>query len=741
MALGGQPVSFEATVAYRNGRQRSIHASYVPDRDAGGTVRGFVAVVQDVTAQADAIRQLRIADERLTLAAAAAGLGDWSVDVASGRMTLSDRAAAILGVAAGDHPRGLIRPMINEHDYQLTIERTERALRDRTDFDVVYRLTRPDGAVRWISGRGRGLYNPDGALITITGVVQDISTAKETESALRDETEALRIINETGRMLSAELDHRQLVQRLTDAATELTGAQFGAFFYSVADSTGVWDMLYTLTGVARESFERCPMPRASDLFGPAFPGEGAVRIGDVRQDPRFTPNPPSHLGMTEGTLTLVSFLAVPVISRTGEVPGALFFGHAEPDAFTERHERIVVGLSGQAAIAIDNARLFEAAELSRQAAEAANRLKDEFLATVSHELRTPLNAIMGWGRLLAMGALTEADRARAIEIIQRNALVQQRIIEDILDVSRIIAGKLRLDITAIDLGPSVNAAIESVRPTATAKGVALVTDLNAKIGRVHGDGSRIQQMVWNLASNAIKFTPRGGTVLVSARAVESFAEIAVADTGIGIATDFLPHVFDRFRQADSSTTRVHGGVGLGLAIVRHLAELHGGTVEARSDGLGRGATFIVRLPLDEQPAASGERPEPRVAIDAAQFQGTRILVIDDEADARELVRLVLAARGAQVRVASSAQEALLVLDAWKPAVIICDIAMPDQDGYALITEVRARPIASGGAVPAIALTAYAHDKDRDRAIEAGYQVHLPKPLDAELLAATVAQLL
>ena len=390
----------------------------------------------------------------------------------------------------------------------------------------------------------------------------------------------------------------------------------------------------------------------------------------------------------------------------------------------------------------------EAAQQSREAAETANRLKDEFLATVSHELRTPLNAIMGWARMLSMGALDEAQRTRAIETIERNAVMQQRIIEDILDVSRIITGKLRLDMSPIDLVPAVHAAVEAVRPSAVAKGVTLRADLDAGIGRVMGDSSRVQQMIWNLASNAITFTPRGGTVTVTLRRVDGSAEILVSDSGRGIAAEFLPHVFDRFRQGDASTTRLHGGLGLGLAIVRHLTELHGGSVAAHSDGEGRGATFVISIPLAD--ARIGPTMEAAGAHAAAlatersdttrRLQGVRILVVDDEVDVRELVSAVFTRSGAEVRTAASSREALAALDSWTPSVIVCDVAMPAEDGYHFIQELRARPPERGGAIPAAALTAYARPEDREKALGAGYQVHIVKPADPVELSKAVERL-
>jgi signal transduction histidine kinase len=593
---------------------------------------------------------------------------------------------------------------------------------------------------------------------------QEIRQTKAAESQLsaivemarmqfEEEREALETINKVGQMLSAELDLQQLVQALTDAGTEITDAQFGSFFYNVRDERGSFYKLYTLSGAKREHFEHFPMPRATDLFGPTFRGEGVIRIADVKQDLRYGKNSP-YYGMPEGHLPVTSYLAVPVVSRSGEVIGGLFFAHSEPGIFTERHERIVTGLAGQAAIAMDNARLYEAARKARQEAETANRLKDEFLATVSHELRTPLNAIFGWSRLLRTGRLDSASASHAVEIIVRNAKAQEQIIEDILDVSRIITGKIRLHVSPIELAPAIEAAIDSLRPTADARGVELQTMLDAGSNVVLGDTSRLQQVVWNLLSNAIKFSPEGGRVQVALeRKTSHHVEIIVSDTGQGITEEFLPYVFERFRQADSSTTRKYGGLGLGLAIVRHLVELHGGTVTAESLGEGLGATFTVRLPLAVMREKEGtiDRPQmPSFQVTGEggmpsefgwELGGVQVLIVDDDADARELLTAILQQYGAEVRGVGSTPEGIEALKAWRPDVLVSDIGMPGRDGYELIREVRALSSEHGGNIPAIALTGYARSEDRLKALSSGFQRHVTKPVEPENLAATIAGLI
>jgi signal transduction histidine kinase/ActR/RegA family two-component response regulator len=580
----------------------------------------------------------------------------------------------------------------------------------------------------------------------------------KTKEALEEETRVLELLNATGAKLASNLDLDAVVQAVTDAATELSGAQFGAFFYTATTPEGSEWTLCTLSGAAREDFAKFPPPRATPLFGPTFRGDAPVRIADVLADPRYGQWAPHH-GMPPGHLPVRSYLAVPVLSRQGEILGGLFFGHATVGVFTERAERLVVGIASQAAIAIDNARLYEGAKRAAAAraemleAERAARaesdrigvLKDEFLATLSHELRTPLNAVLGWGRIL-LDRLTDAspDVRRGLEAIVRNAQAQVSLIDDLLDMNRIVSGKIRLDVQAVEIAPIVNAALDVVRPTAATKDIRLRTAIDPAPIPALADPNRIQQIVWNLLSNAVKFTPKGGTIDVVVQRVNSHIEIIVQDAGIGISPDFLPHVFDRFRQADASTTRKQGGLGLGLAIAKQLVELHGGTIRAESAGEGKGATFIVGIPLRavqdpaserrEHPRAAGDTPLPSLGV---SLTGLRILVVDDQADARDLMHSVLVGAGAKVLTAESADEALALLTSQRPDVIVSDIGMPGRDGYELMRAIRALPPESGGRTPAIALTAFARPEDRMRAMLAGFQVHLNKPIEPQELLATV----
>src|SRR5262245_27107515 len=425
------------------------------------------------------------------------------------------------------------------------------------------------------------------------------------------------------------------------------------------------------------------------------------------------------------------------------------------ESVAERIEEIIflgIGISisilSQARLSLEVKRqqLLASEQDARRAAEDANRLKDEFLSTVSHELRTPLTAISGWALMLRAGRLDAAQSARALETIVRSAKAQNQLIDDLLDVSRIIAGKMRLDVAPVKLGSVIKAAIETVRPAAEAKGIHLSALLDPAADAMSGDAERLQQVVWNLLSNAVKFAPNGGRVEVRLERADSHVEIAVADNGQGIKPEFLPYVFERFRQEDGGTNRHQGGLGLGLAIVRHIVELHGGTVRVASEGLGKGATFTVALPIARGRAVSpaesrGEAAVVRLAPEnPPSLEGVRALFVDDEADARELITMMLAERGVEVRTAVSAIEALTACDEWRPDILISDIGMPGEDGYALMKKLRAREKLRGGHIPAIALTAYARREDRLRALSAGYERHVTKPVEPFELLAVVASL-
>jgi PAS domain S-box-containing protein len=383
-------------------------------------------------------------------------------------------------------------------------------------------------------------------------------------------------------------------------------------------------------------------------------------------------------------------------------------------------------------------------QAARAQAEAANRLKDEFLATVSHELRTPLMAILGWSNLLRDGTLDPAMTHNGLETIERNARSQVKLINDLLDVSRIITGKLRLEMQVVDLSEVISAAIDAVRPSAEAKNLQLHTEFDPAVEPISGDAERLQQVVWNLLTNAVKFTPHNGQIKVLVERLESQVQITVQDTGKGIEAEFLSHVFDRFRQADQSSTRAYGGLGLGLSIVRQLVELHGGTIQATSKGSGQGSRFMVRLPLQgagaEEPAeANTSEANNSTLQDTPPLHNVQVLIVDDETDTREVLRAVLERCGSKVVTAASAAEALKLLEEWKPDVLVSDIGMPGADGYELMSQIRALNT-DNATLPALALTAYVREEDRSQAFQAGFQNHLSKPVEPVELVKAVAQL-
>ena len=462
------------------------------------------------------------------------------------------------------------------------------------------------------------------------------------------------------------------------------------------------------------------------------PIEQHVRAALAGKRVRYERSLTYHNGLTR----FIEAMYEPHVLPDGQVAGFAAFVRD----ITARHQ----AEQERAALVISNTRLLEESQEARARAEEASRLKDEFLATLSHELRTPLTSMLGWVQMLRGGILTPEKQRKAFEIIERNTHAQVQLVEDILDVSRIITGKLRLEVRPVELAGVVEAAVESVRPAADARGVAMHVLVDSALGPVLGDPTRLQQIIWNLLSNAVKFTPKGGRVRASVEKKESVAIIQVTDTGRGIAPDFLPHVFERFRQADSTTTRTYSGLGLGLAIVKHLVEQHGGSVEAFSEGLERGATFTVRLPFmaalqPAERAADPRQPEPESPEPASLkappgLVGLRVLVVDDEEDAREMLRILLSNCGLQVSVAASSLEGLEVLRRERPEVVVSDIGMPGEDGYTFLQKLRALAPEEGGRTPAVALTAYSRAEDRTRALRAGFNMHLPKPVEpSELL--------
>jgi len=510
------------------------------------------------------------------------------------------------------------------------------------------------------------------------------------------------------------------LHRLSTASLEINGAQsLDDMVKVVADSAR--EILGVPRAVATARVHDRRIHRATSPAALAAPLDGAEN------------------DLVMSIVRSTNFLAVPLTRRDGRNMGELQVSGKPHGAFTEEDEDILVQLAQMTSIAVENTLYGELRE--------ANRLKDEFLATVSHELRTPLSAMLSWVWMLRRGGLDAEGAARAIEAIERNVKAQTRIVEDLLDVSRIVTGKLRLDTRLVDLGPIIEMTTDSITPAAEAKGITVRSSIDGATPPVLGDAIRLQQLVWNLLTNAIKFTSAGGRVDVVLATSGAEVEVRVSDTGIGISQDFLAYVFEPFRQADGSSGRKSGGLGLGLAIVRHVAELHGGRVEARSAGEDQGSTFVLTLPVATGREAieeltpsppSAETAAPRTAVSLA---GSSVLVVEDEADTREALALILAQAGATVTSTSTAAQALDAVAAARPDILLCDIGLPTEDGYVLIRKLRALTAEQGGATPAVALSAFAQATDRARALAAGFDTHVAKPIDPDRLLRTLARAL
>lgn len=558
----------------------------------------------------------------------------------------------------------------------------------------------------------------------------------------------LQFLGEAGELLSSSLDYRSTLHRLTGlvvprladwCAVHVEGDDIEDLPLAHVDDAKVETL--------RDLYRRFPLPSDSPHGYPHVARTGepllvpTVEAGFLEA----TAQSEKHLAMLRA-IGSTSSMIVPLRVQ-GTVLGAMTLAYSDSGRHYDEADLVLATeLARRAALAVDNARLYELSQKERSAVEAATRAKDELVAVVSHELRTPLNAMLGWMRLMRSGSLSEAKERHAFDVIERNAEALDRLVADLLDISRIITGKLRISPSMIDVRDVVEMAIEGVRPAADAKVIGIQADVDDESTVVRADGDRLQQVVWNLLANAVKFTPKGGAIRVQLRRVDSDVELVVQDNGSGIHPSFLPLVFDSFRQFDSSSSRTHGGLGIGLSVAKHIVELHGGTIEARSDGAGKGATFVVRLPvsplLSTTPAAPrgpavSERPfdaSPPVGL-----EGIRVLVVDDETDARELVGCVLESCGIEVRLAGNVADALSALKDHTPDVIISDIGMPDEDGYILIRAIRTLPTEEKN-IPVIALTAFSRGEDRTRALVAGFNMHMAKPVEPSTLVRAVAEL-
>lgn len=732
------------------------------ERKGQETLVGMTGVVQDISDRKSAEDTLRQSEELLRALANTIPQLAWMAGTDGGIVWFNDRWYAYTGRTPQQSVGWGWQDMIDPEALPAVMARWRDTMRRGEPFEMEFPLRGADGSFRWYLTRVSAVRDAEGRVVRWFGTNTDVDQVKRAEQALRDESHVLELLNNTGSILASTRDLRSLLRATTEAATGVSGARFGAFIHYGQEGDGTLFSMVTLSSGTSSGFQSFGEPRASALYPPEARAEGLVRVDDVSQDPRYAGSAP-QFGLPSGHPALRSYMAVPVVARSGELLGTMFFGHPEPGIFTERSERIVRGIAAQAAIAVDNTRLYEATRraaeerkillenerTARAEAERSSQMKDEFLATLSHELRTPLSAILGWSQVLRRGSRDGADLQRGLQTIERNARSQAQLIEDLLDMSRITSGKVLLDMQAIAPASFIDAAIETVRPAADAKHIAIEKHYLAPGALVAGDTGRLQQVIWNLLSNAIKFTPRDGLVAVEVgeRDTEGgkVVAITVRDNGAGIRPEFITHVFERFRQEDASMTRRHGGLGLGLSIVKHLVEQHGGTVHAESPGEGLGASFTIELPRAEAPAGGGRgnraTPAPSPVPESLEntvrdLAGMTVLVVDDARDGRELIARILTDCHARVRVAASAREAFDALRAERPDVLVSDLGMPEVDGFELIGWVRALPRDQGGQLPAIALTAFARPEDRLKALEAGFSTHISKPVEpAELIAA------
>jgi PAS domain S-box-containing protein len=750
LALAGERTTFEKEVDYPDGSRRLIKVTCAP---VGEGARGFVAFIRDLTRRRRAEESLRFQSHLLDTVEQAVIATDLT-----GKITYwNQHAEKLYGWAAREvMGRDIVEVTPAETTREQAAEIMSRLMAGET-WSGEFEVRRRDGTTFPASVTDTPIQDEAGNLIGIVGVSADITERRRAELAVREaEKRALR-------------EYETLLQRLTHLAGSLgTARDHLAIFRDLRDfaivsvpCAGIFISLYDEArdlrvakyawgdGAEVDVSQLPPMPVSA-----AGPNSRALRTRQVVITNDYWEvkrKGAGQLGILVGPdngLRPQSSLVVPM-AVMGRCVGTVEVQAYENHAYREEHVTAMKMAANLAGVALENMRLLQFESGAREAAEESNRLKDEFLATLSHELRTPLTAILGWSSMLLDGRLDERGTRTAIEIIERNARTQQQIVDDILDVSRVITGQLRIETEPTDLRRVVEAAVDTVRPAATAKSINLIAAFEPGVGPVMGEPRRLQQVVWNLLLNAVKFTPIGGAVRVGLERDAAHARVTVSDTGQGISPAFLPHVFERFRQGDQSTTRTYGGLGLGLSIVRHLVELHGGTVRAESEGEGRGSTFTVELPLlrnadfglrNEGDAAGSAGESAGRNPQSATLKGLRVLVVDDDADALNLIRAVLERTGASVTTVESAAAAWASLEASWPDLLLCDIGMPGEDGYQLIRRVRARESARGLATPAIALTAYAGDADRAHALDAGFQLHVPKPVDPADLVSVIAGL-
>ncbi|MDT5122327.1 MAG: hypothetical protein QOC96_1809 [Acidobacteriota bacterium] len=789
----GESVEHTVTVRVRkDGKRIDISLTVSPIKNADGQITGASTIARDITEQkqresaekflAEASTTLASSlDYETTLAAVALFAVPHFADWCSVDMVTEDGTVSRLAVAHVDpekivwahelqeryppdpaEPHGVyqvLRTGQSEFYPEIPDELLVKSARDAEHLEVIRRIGFKSAMLVPLIARGKTLgvitfVNSESARHHTQG---DLALAEDlaNRAALAvDNARLYRVEQQTRLAAERTSDRLMRLQAVTDALSQsLTPQQVANTIIEqgMKSLNAQAGTVVTLndTGTELEMTAALGFPQELTDRWQHFPLSAEVALADAvrEKSPILVESFDEwlHCYPMLGPLSSVTgnhaLVAYPLIVKERTI-GAVGLSFRETQKFTDDDRAFMQALAQQCAQALERARLYETELRLRTEAEEANRIKDEFLATVSHELRTPLTTIVGWSGMLRISKLDAETTARAIETIERNAKAQAQIIEDLLDVSRIITGKLRLDASPLQLETVITTALDAIRPTAELKGIRIKSEIEPNTGIVWADPVRLQQVMWNLLTNAVKFNSLGGTIEVRLKRVEAQMRIVVSDTGQGISPEFLPFVFERFRQADGTITRSHGGLGLGLAIVRHLVELHGGTIQAASEGTGQGATFTVELPLrtvdaielKSEPLSTSVEDAASTACPSA-LEGVRVLLVDDEPDARVMLTTIIEQCGTDVMAVASAAEALAALDSFQPDVLISDLGMPDEDGYSLIRKVRALNPEHGGKIPAIALTAYALEEDRMRALLAGYQIHIAKPVNpAELIA-------
>jgi PAS domain S-box-containing protein len=750
--LAGERIDhYETTRRRRDGTRIDVAVTVSPIHDTASRIVGISKIARDVTARRSSEEALRASEQRFRDLADAMPQIVWTANQEGYLDYYNRRWYDYTGMPQDGKGDASWTPVVHPDDLERTRQEWLASVSTGKPFEIEARYKNREGQYRWHLGRALAQKNEQGQIVRWYGSSTDIHEQKQTAEALREEYIVTAHLNQVAQALASELEQEKIIQLITDAGTRIIRAQFGAFFHNVVDERGASYMLYTLSGISRDAFAKFPMPRATGLFGPTFRGEGIVRIDDVAKDPRFGQNPPYH-GMPAGHPPVSSFLAVPVFARSGKVIGGLFFGHARPGAFNDRDEKVIIGIAAQAAAALDTARIYQAEQQARNLAEQANRAKDHFLATLSHELRTPLTPVLALLTGVGEDSAIPPELATDLATVRRNVELEARLIDDLLDLTRITRGKLELHRERVPVGQMIENAINTCQTELTAKQLTLIQELVQPELMLSADNARITQILWNLLRNSIKFTPTGGSIWVRLKPPAPGEEprevtIEVQDTGIGMEPAQMARMFDAFEQGGRKVTQQFGGLGLGLAISKAIAEAHQGTITGTSDGIDRGSLFTVTLPIQSEPNEKPglTPPQPSVAPTAENGAAgverrARILLVEDHADTAAVLVRMLRRTGYEVMHAPSIEAALKTADTEMSGagldLVISDLSLPDGSGLDLMKSLSANYRLRG-----IALSGFGMDSDREQSAAAGFTRHLTKPIDIAILRRTIAELL